>query len=89
LAAVGKKTRDYGAMARVSAVVGLLFTFIFVGPLFGILSLYYQAKARKQRREFGEDPWSAGMVIIMLLAILEIGGGGLFDGILIWSLFQK
>jgi len=89
LPTVAKKTRDFGAMSRVSAVVGLLFTFAFVGPLFGILSLYYQAKARKQRREFGEDPWSAGMVVIMLLAILEIAGGGAFDGILLWSLFNK
>ena len=89
LPTVAKKTRDYGAMARVSVVVGLFFTFAFVGPLFGILSLYYQAKARKQRREMGEDPWSAGMVVVMLLAILEIVGGGLMIAFLLWGLFRS
>jgi ribosomal protein L37AE/L43A len=89
LPTIAKKTRDFGAMARVSAVAGLVFTLAFLGPLFGILSLYYQAKARKQRREIGEDPWHAGMVVVMLLAILEIGAGGTFDGILLWSFFKK
>lgn len=82
-----KKTRDYNAMARVSAILGLFFTFAFIGPLFGILSLYYQAKGRKQLREFGDDPWRAGVIIVMLLAILEIVGGGLMAGVLLFSLF--
>jgi ribosomal protein L37AE/L43A len=87
LPTVAKKTRDYSAMARVSAIVGLLFVIAFVGPLFGILSLYYQSKARKQRREIGEDPWSAGMVFVMLLAILEIVGGGAMIVFLLYGLF--
>lgn len=88
LTTVAKKVRDYGAMARVAAVVGLFFTFAFIGPVFGILSLYYQAKARKQRREFGEDPWSAGIVFVMLMSILEIVGGGLMAGIFLWALLR-
>jgi ribosomal protein L37AE/L43A len=89
LPTVAKKTRDFSAMARVSAIVGLFFTFAFIGPLFGILSLYYQAKARKQRRDVGEDPWSAGMVVVMLLSVLEIVGGAIMIGFLFWGLLFK
>lgn len=83
------KTRDFQAMARISALAGLFFSFAFVGPLLGILSLYYQANARRQRRKAGEPAWNTGLIIIMLLSIIVIAGGGLFDGILLWSLFKK
>jgi hypothetical protein len=88
LPTAARRIRDYQAMARVSAVAGLLFMFAFVGPLIGILSLVYQAKARGQRRRAGEKIWGAGPVIVMILSIVVLIGGTLIDGFLIYGLMQ-
>jgi ribosomal protein L37AE/L43A len=87
LPSVATKIRDYGAMARVSAVVGLFFMFAFIGPLLGILSLVYQARARKQRRATGEPVWGLGPVVVLILSIIVLVGGTAMDGLMIWSLF--
>lgn len=80
---VAGKTRDYRSMARVSAVAGALFVFGFVGPIFGILALYYQTKARKQQRARGENPWTAGAIVLLIFAVGEIVGGAIVDSMLI------
>src|SRR5436309_842557 len=69
------KSRDYRAMARVSAIVGVFFAFAFIGWLFGILSLFYLSKARKQLAERGESAWPPGIIVIMVFDILVILGG--------------
>lgn len=84
------KRRAYPALARITAIAGILFTFMMLGPLFGILSLYYNHKARKDRDAAGERPaWTAGMIIVEILALLVLAGGTLFDGLLIYSLFTS
>src|SRR5262249_20907753 len=67
LPAVAGKTRDYDSMARVAAVLGMFFTIFMIGPLFGVLTLHYQAKSRKAKRARGEDPWRPGVIIVMLI----------------------
>lgn len=89
LPSVAKKVRDYAAMARVSSVVGLLFMFAFIGPFLGILSLVYQARARKQRRESGEAVWGLGPVVVLILSIIVLAGGTAVDGLMIWALTHK
>ena len=88
LPTVAKKVRDYAAMSRVSAVVGLLFSCAFIGPFLGILSLVYQARARKQRRDAGEQVWGPGPVIVLLLSLVDLVGGFAMTGLMVWSLFQ-
>src|SRR5205085_4212668 len=89
LPTVATKVRDFAAMARVSAIVGLLFMFAFIGPLLGILSLVYQGRARKQRRATGEAAWGLGPVVILVLSIIVLAGGTFMDGMMIWALIHK
>ena len=89
LPSVATRVRDYGAMARVSAVAGLVFMFAFIGPFLGILSLVYQGRARKQRREAGEPAWGVGPSVVLILSIIVLIGGLSIDGMMIWALFQK
>jgi ribosomal protein L37AE/L43A len=85
----GRKGRDYASMARISAIVGILFAFLFVGPLFGILSMYYNSRARKDRMKAGETPaWTGGMIVVEILAVLVLIGGALMDVVLVWGLIQ-
>jgi len=80
------KTRDYGAMARVSAIAGFLFLFMFIAPVLGIMALVYQAKGRKQQRARGDKPWTVGAVVLMAFAILEIAGGVAIDALMIGAM---
>lgn len=89
LPAAATRTRDYYSMARVAAIVGIFFTFGFLGPLFGILALHYQSRGRKALRLRGDDPWTPGAIVVMLLAIGIIVTGTIIDGVLIFSLFMK
>jgi ribosomal protein L37AE/L43A len=88
LPAAAGKMRDYYSMARIAVVAGIFFTFGFIGPLFGILALYYQSKGRKAMRLRGDDPWTPGAVIVMLLAIIVLVGSTIVDGFMIFSLLQ-
>ena len=83
---VARKVRDYYSLARVASVAGLVFLFIFLGPLFGILTLHYQNKGRREMRQRGENPWTGGAIVVMILAVLLIAGGLLYDIVGIWSL---
>ena len=61
--------RDYGSLAGIWAIVGLIFSALMLGIPLGILSLYYCAKAFRHR----ESRSSLGFVIFaLLLAILDI-----------------
>ena len=73
--AMATKTRDYRAMARVSAVAAVVMSFAFFGPVFGIMSIVYLSKARKQRVARGEPAWSPGLVVILIFDLLSIIGG--------------
>jgi uncharacterized paraquat-inducible protein A len=60
--------RDYASMARVSMIAGLFF--IFIGILFGSVSIHYARRGFKQLREDGRS--TVGLVIIVIVAVLEI-----------------
>jgi uncharacterized paraquat-inducible protein A len=76
----GQRRRAYPAMARISAIAGIFFTFILIGPLFGILSMVYNHRARKDRIAYAETPvWTGGMIVVEILAVLVVVGGTLLD----------
>ena len=37
-------------------------------------------------RQRGENPWTGGAIVVMILAVLLIAGGLLYDIVGIWSL---
>jgi uncharacterized paraquat-inducible protein A len=85
---VGGKRRAFAALARVSAIAGIFFTFAFIGPLFGILSLYYNHQARKDRLATNVTPaWTAGMIVVEILAFLVLAAGTVMDGFIVWAMF--
>lgn len=88
LSAAATKTRDYFAMARIAAVVGIFFSFAFIGALFGVVAIVYQSKGRNQRLQRGEDPWPASAIIVTIIALLDIAVGLIFGVILIASLVK-
>lgn len=73
------KTRDWYAQAKMAAIVGIVFGGVLLGPLFGTVALYYQAKGRKQIRMRGDDPWDVGSITVMIISILLIAVGAAFD----------
>ena len=84
----GAATRylDYGSMARLSALAGVIFSFLFLGIPIGALTVYYARKGAKQRREDGDS--AAGMMFILIVGILEILAGLSLVGFMIWAMFQ-
>jgi len=88
LPAAAGKTRDYYAMARSAIVAGMLCTMMLIGPLFGILALHYQAKGRKTLRARGDDPWTPGAIVVMLLAIAVIVTGTILDSVFLFSFLE-
>lgn len=65
--------RDYGRMASMLAVLGLLV--IFVGPVAGAGAIYYGRRALKQRAALKGEGGAAGIYAAMVLGGLEIVGG--------------
>lgn len=86
LQAAARRYRDYAMMARTSAVVGLLFSFIFLGLPFGAVAVFYAIKARKQRREEGRS--LAGVTLVLILGILEVLAGIAGVGFMIWAIAE-
>lgn len=72
LAPAVTRYRDYAAMARVAMIAGLFFSFLFLGFLFGGVSLFYARKGFPQLREDGRS--RVGLVIVCMFAVLEIIG---------------
>lgn len=65
LAPAARRYRDYASMARSSAIFGILFFYIGLGPL----TVHYAIKGRKQRRDDGRS--TVGVTISMIAGILE------------------
>ena len=72
LSAATTRFRDYGSMARVSAVAGFLFIFMF-GVVFGIATIYYAVKGLKQAK--ADDRPTLGIRIAMGFGIFEVIAG--------------
>ena len=78
------KYRDYAAMARLTAILGMLVCYLWAIP--GAIVLYLAPKAFRQRREQGKS--TVGMVFIVILGILEILASVAIFGFLIWAMLQ-
>lgn len=74
--------RDYGGLARMAAIAGLLLIFPFGIPI-GAAVIYYAAKALRQARDRGES--RIGAWVAMVFGIVEIAGGAAFIGLMVWS----
>lgn len=73
LSATTTRFRDYGSMARVAAVAGFLFMFMFLGLPFGALTIYYARKGLAQARAEGRP--TLGIRIAMGFGIFEALAG--------------
>jgi uncharacterized paraquat-inducible protein A len=78
------KYRNYAMQAVVALVAGVFCSFLAL-PL-GALALYYSRKGMKQRIDEGRS--TAGMIVAMIFAILEILGGLALVGVVIWAMFE-
>jgi hypothetical protein len=65
LAPAARRYRDYASMARSTAIFGVLFFYIGLGPL----AIHYAIKGRKQRIADGRS--TVGVTISMIVGILE------------------
>jgi hypothetical protein len=74
---------DYAGMARLSILGGLLC--FYLSPFLAPLGIFLGVKAIRQRREEGRT--TAGVIILIIFAALELLGGLSMIGLLIWSLF--
>ena len=86
LSPAATRYRDYASMARVAMIAGIFFSFMFMGIPFAAASLYYARKGFKQLRDEGRS--KAGLIIIIIMAILEIIGGIAWIAVLIVGLSQ-
>src|SRR5437762_8093956 len=73
LGAATTRFRDYGSMARVSAVFGFFFMFMFLGLPFGALTMYYANKGIKQKKADGRP--MLGVRIAMAFGVVEAAVG--------------
>ena len=86
VAAVATHYRDYSMMARNAAIFGVILSGLFLSLPLGIAAIVYARKARAQRREMGES--TTGPTVAMIFGILEVIGGAIIIGFLLWSLFR-
>jgi hypothetical protein len=73
LGAATTRFKDYGSMARVAAIAGFLFMFMFLGLPFGALTVYYARKGLEQAREDGRP--TLGIRVAMGFGIFEAIAG--------------
>ena len=74
--------RDDAGIARMAVVAGFLF--MCVAPLLAPLALFFAKKGIKQRREEGST--TAGMVVVMVVAVLELLASLGWYGFLVYGL---
>ena len=86
LAEATTRYRDYASMARIAMVVGLFFSFMGIGFVFGIVSLFYSRRGMKQLRAEGRS--TVGLLIVILFAIGEIIFSLTFGAFLIYTLVK-
>jgi hypothetical protein len=75
-----RRYRDYSSMARSTAIFGLFFWSVGLGPLV----VYYALKGRKQRRADGQSV--AGVTITLVVGLLETLGLFGFVGWLVYTM---
>jgi len=69
LAAVKTRFRDFGGLARITALLGLVFAFFAVA--IGPLAVYYAVKALGQKKEMEETDGKAGIRVALVAGVLE------------------
>lgn len=79
---IATRYRDWASIARLTAIIGLLFYFLW--PFVGGLALFFATKGMRQRKEQGRS--RIGMVIVMLIAVGEIVAGLVIYGFFVWAL---
>lgn len=84
LTGTATRYRNYAAMATMSLVAGIFCSFLAL-PLGG-LALYYGRKGMKQRQTEGRT--TAGMIVVMIFAALEIIGGLTMIGFIVWAMVK-
>lgn len=87
LGAATTRFRDYGSMARVAAVVGFLFMFMFLGLPAGILTIYYANKGIKQQKNDGRS--TLGTRVAMGFGIFEAIAGSAYVAFVILGVMGK
>lgn len=73
LATAKNRFRDYGSLAMVWSIVGLLFSFLFLGIPLGIVSIYYAIRALRSRQN------RSSLIVVaagIFIALVDIGLGG-------------
>jgi uncharacterized paraquat-inducible protein A len=81
-----RRYRDYASMARTAVIVGLLFSFVFLGLPFGALGIYYGLKGLKQRRAEGKP--RTGVMVAIVLGVLECLGGIATIGAVLYGIWN-
>ncbi|HEY0141469.1 MAG TPA: hypothetical protein VGF48_11285 [Thermoanaerobaculia bacterium] len=76
--------RDHAGIARLAVLAGFLF--FCVAPLFSPLALWFGRKGIRQRREEGSS--IAGMIVVMVVAVLELLASVAWYGSMIYSLLS-
>lgn len=78
-----RRYRDYAGMARTAVIVGLLFSFMFLGLPFGALGIYYGLKGLQQRREEGKP--RTGVMFTIAFGVLECLAGVASIGFIVYK----
>jgi ribosomal protein L37AE/L43A len=73
LSAATTRFKDYASMARVTAVAGFLFMFMFLGLPFGALTIHYARKGLQQAKADGRS--TVGVRVAMGVGIFEAIAG--------------
>jgi hypothetical protein len=81
---VARRYRDDATIARTAAIAGLFLSMMFLGLPAGILAIVFAIKARRQRRAEGRSV--VGVTFTMIVGLLEILGGLVWVGFLIWAI---
>jgi uncharacterized paraquat-inducible protein A len=78
--------RDYASLAGLSAVVGLIFSWLFLAVPLGSLGLFYAVKGLRTRRQTGVP--AGGLVFALFASLLTIGFGVVVFLLVFWRKFK-